>query len=306
MKQTWLYAAGIVVLVLATYAFYPHKAVLRRDIRGFALVELFTSEGCSSCPAAEELAARIQQESAGKPVYVLAFHVDYWDHQGWKDRYSDPAFSQRQKDYSGWLGTSDIYTPQMVVNGRKEFVGSDEGTLRSALDKALTTAPAGRLSLSARGAGAPGATGTGSAGTGAAGAHSAGAGAADAVGAADAAGTGSAGARSASAAGLTVGYSIEGSFSHGRLFLALVEKSGVSKVTGGENGGRTLAHVQIVRSLTSVAAASSAASASTTGSVSLAVPAAFTFDPAKWEVVGFVQDVQNGTVYAASRAELKP
>jgi len=123
--KKWMFAAGVVVPAIACYAFRPHKAQLTNDAHGFALVELFTSEGCSSCPPAEELAAEIQKESADRPVYVLAYHVDYWDHQGWKDRYSDPAYSQRQKDYSSWLGTSDIYTPQVVVNGRKQLVGSD-------------------------------------------------------------------------------------------------------------------------------------------------------------------------------------
>src|ERR1700743_2334239 len=89
----------------------------KRDIsRGFALVELFTSEGCSSCPPADEFAARIAKENQDKPVYVLAFHVDYWDRLGWKDRYSNPEFSQRQQRYAQYLHLESVYTPQVVVN----------------------------------------------------------------------------------------------------------------------------------------------------------------------------------------------
>lgn len=99
------------------------------------LVELFTSEGCSSCPAADRLLARLaaEQPVAAAEVVPLAFHVDYWDRLGWKDRFSSAAYTKRQGDYSRALGGSRVYTPQMVVNGRREFVGSDERAARAAL-----------------------------------------------------------------------------------------------------------------------------------------------------------------------------
>src|ERR1700735_2090435 len=62
---------------------------LEADTKGFAVIELFTSEGCSSCPPADQLIARVQEEDSGKQVYILAYHVDYWDRQGWKDTFSD-------------------------------------------------------------------------------------------------------------------------------------------------------------------------------------------------------------------------
>jgi hypothetical protein len=71
--------------------------------KGFAVVELFTSEGCSSCPPADKLLAKIQEENAGKPVYILAFHVDYWNHQGWRDVFSEKEFTKRQYQYASWL-----------------------------------------------------------------------------------------------------------------------------------------------------------------------------------------------------------
>ncbi|HEY6899991.1 MAG TPA: DUF1223 domain-containing protein [Puia sp.] len=104
---------------------------------GYAVVELFTSEGCSSCPAADELVARVQKEDKDLPVYVLAFHVDYWDRLGWKDVFSSAGYTERQRQYANWLHLESVYTPQIVVNGKKEFVGSQAGLLRSTIEKSL-------------------------------------------------------------------------------------------------------------------------------------------------------------------------
>lgn len=108
------------------------------------LVELFTSEGCSSCPPADRLLARLASEppAAGVEIVPLAFHVDYWNRLGWADPYSSAAFTERQGDYSRAFGGDRVYTPQMVVNGRKEFVGSDERVARSALAAAAKDATA--------------------------------------------------------------------------------------------------------------------------------------------------------------------
>ncbi|RBL90267.1 DUF1223 domain-containing protein [Chitinophaga flava] len=105
--------------------------------KGFAVVELFTSEGCSSCPPADALLSRLEQESNGKPVYLLAFHVDYWDHQGWRDSYSQHSFSERQQQYAAWLKRPNIYTPQMVINGSSEFVGSNVAAVKYAINESL-------------------------------------------------------------------------------------------------------------------------------------------------------------------------
>lgn len=100
---------------------------------GFALLELYTSEGCSSCPPADALLGKIQQEYAGKPVFALAFHVDYWDRLGWKDAFSDVKFTNRQFEYSRLLD-SQLYTPQLVVNGQTELIGSDEKSVKNAVE----------------------------------------------------------------------------------------------------------------------------------------------------------------------------
>ena len=110
---------------------------------GFAVVELFTSEGCSSCPPADVLATKIAKDAKekGQNVQVLAMHVDYWDRLGWKDRFASAEFSARQRAYAAALGKhggdGGVYTPEMVVNGASGFVGSDSGKAREAIDKAL-------------------------------------------------------------------------------------------------------------------------------------------------------------------------
>jgi len=116
---------------------------------GFAVIELFTSEGCSSCPPADALLAKLVKE--GQPrVFPLAFHVDYWNTDQWKDVYSDPRFSRRQEGYAKASGTHDVYTPQMIVNGGKGFVGSDEQVARDQINASLKQKPTVNLSLTAK------------------------------------------------------------------------------------------------------------------------------------------------------------
>lgn len=98
------------------------------------LVELFTSEGCSSCPPADALLARIAREGAGgAPVVTLSEHVDYWDELGWRDRFSSPAFTRRQEAYVRRLRLAGPYTPQLVVAGRADVLGSDARAARGAI-----------------------------------------------------------------------------------------------------------------------------------------------------------------------------
>ncbi|QKJ29160.1 DUF1223 domain-containing protein [Mucilaginibacter mali] len=115
---------------------------------GFALVELYTSEGCSSCPPADKLLAKITKEYKDKEVYVLAYHVDYWNRLGWKDVFSNPLYSERQRTYSSYLKLDGVYTPQAIVNGQTEFVGSDEAKMNTAIKQALAKAAPARLELS--------------------------------------------------------------------------------------------------------------------------------------------------------------
>lgn len=109
--------------------------VSRQPVRGAVLVELFTSEGCSSCPPADDLLRQINGRISheGQLVIGLSEHVSYWDSLGWKDPYSSDIYTGRQDDYSARFGLSGVYTPQMVVNGREQFVGGDRRALEAAL-----------------------------------------------------------------------------------------------------------------------------------------------------------------------------
>ncbi|HUS29766.1 MAG TPA: DUF1223 domain-containing protein [Kofleriaceae bacterium] len=104
------------------------------------VVELFTSQGCSSCPPADALLNKLAHDGklAGRPLAPLAFHVDYWDDLGWADPYALPAWSERQRQYARALGDDRVYTPELVVGGRAGMVGSDSTRAHKAIAAAPT------------------------------------------------------------------------------------------------------------------------------------------------------------------------
>lgn len=116
---------------------------------GVAVIELFTSEGCSSCPSADATLARIAKnaERSGARIFTLELHVDYWDYLGWRDPFDDRRFSSRQAGYESLTGST--YTPQAVVNGKSQAVGSDESRLNELIEQALSTPAPTRLTLTA-------------------------------------------------------------------------------------------------------------------------------------------------------------
>ncbi|SIS03089.1 DUF1223 domain-containing protein [Micromonospora avicenniae] len=181
---------------------------------GFAVVELFTSQGCSSCPPAEEVLSEIERDARERrqPVFALGFHVDYWDDLGWPDRFADEAYTARQQAYARAFGSGGLYTPQMVVNGTVEFVGSDRRRAASAIASALTAAATAPLALSVE----------------------------------DAAGGVGGGRR------VVVDYQTERPLERAVLNVAIVERGLVSEVARGENAGRTLRQDNVVRAFTSV------------------------------------------------------
>ncbi|MEP1094990.1 MAG: DUF1223 domain-containing protein [Cyclobacteriaceae bacterium] len=114
----------------------------------FVLVELFTSEGCSSCPPADVLLSSIVDENfEDVEVIGMSFHVDYWDYIGWKDPYADQKYTQRQRTYARKFHSNQVYTPQMIVNGKYEFVGSDRSKWNSVFSKANVGEPAYSIRL---------------------------------------------------------------------------------------------------------------------------------------------------------------
>ena len=178
------------------------------------LIELFTSEGCSSCPPADALLEKLDRSQPvnGAELIVLSEHVDYWNDIGWKDPYSSHEYSERQSAYAARFGRGGVYTPQMVIDGHSQLVGSDERGALAAVENETKFAKV-PLSLSAIRfdsnnklsmhveAGPLGAS---------AAAHSA------------------------------------------SLFLAIADERDESQVSRGENAGRTLKHVAVLRSLVSV------------------------------------------------------
>ena len=243
---------GLAAMVTQAFIVIKNKKLTKVETpaKGFAVIELFTSEGCSSCPPADALVARVEKEIADKPVYILAFHVDYWNRLGWKDVFSSAEYSARQNQYAHWLNLSSVYTPQIVVNGRKEFVGSEEGTLRNTIKSDLEVPAKSELTLS-----------------------------------------------NIKVEGnkATLHYATEGATNNAALLIALVEKNATTKVQKGENGGRTLSHVQIVTQLKNVPLNSVKS-----GTENIALPHGF--DPQKWELIGFVQNTANGEITGASKA----
>jgi hypothetical protein len=114
----------------------------------FAVIELFTSQGCSSCPPADALLTWLSGEPG---VIPLSFHVDYWNYIGWTDPFSSADWSARQRSYARVSRAAQVYTPQAVVNGETQFVGSNERTARAEIRKALDRPADVRVGLERKG-----------------------------------------------------------------------------------------------------------------------------------------------------------
>lgn len=257
MKMNMTVTGALIVLALVTAAFISSSVASRKlqhiDPKGnsFAVLELFTSEGCSSCPPAEELLAGIQAQAAGKPIYVLAYHVDYWDRNGWKDPYSDAAFSKRQVDYSRQFA-GQVYTPQLIINGQSECIGADAGAVGNALSAALSTSATNTLQLSGE----------------------------IKPGRAD------------------LDYALDNDPTNCYLLVAVVQRNATTHVKGGENQGRTLPHVQLVRGLETINL-----KGRKTGRMQVKLPEGF--NTKDWEIIGLVQQHNNGAIAAAAHATLR-
>lgn len=182
-------------------------------------------------------------------LFALSFHVDYWNYLGWKDPYSHATYSARQYQYADWL-RSRVYTPQLVLNGQREMIGSRREEVRGAVEDLLNQPSAYGISAQLD----DGAEGE-----------------------------------------LVVSYSLAGDPAGARIEAALVEKSVHTAVMRGENRGRELEHVGVVRSFTGQEANT------TKGRLQLEVPEDLKTDANKWEVIVFLQDTQSGKVLAATQ-----
>jgi hypothetical protein len=110
-----------------------------------AVIELFTSQGCSSCPAADSFMEKL---AAMPDVIALSYNVDYWDYLGWRDTLASPANSQRQYDYAKARGDMDVYTPQMICDGQSHYVGSNQSVILAAIDRVRAANPVNWVPMS--------------------------------------------------------------------------------------------------------------------------------------------------------------
>lgn len=131
----------LITLIIVNILTFSTKTILSQseDKEPIALLELYTSEGCSSCPPAERLLNDISKKAKDRnlKVFSLAFHVDYWNYLGWEDRFSNPAYTERQRAYGRQFNIKSIYTPQLVINGNTHVVGSDKDKVAEEIEKAL-------------------------------------------------------------------------------------------------------------------------------------------------------------------------
>lgn len=179
----------------------PVAKKVNRSFSSVALLELFTSEGCSSCPPADRLLPQLAGLDSN--VIPISFHVDYWNHLGWTDPFSKVEFSERQRKYGDRFQLESIYTPQLIVNGEYELVGSNRRTAEADIKKALNEKPGVQIKI-------------------------------DEI--------------KKVGNKLSISCYVEGDFKQANLIAVLVQKTADIKVKGGENGGKKLSHINIVRS----------------------------------------------------------
>jgi hypothetical protein len=223
------------------------KSNINMAKKGFAVVELFTSEGCSSCPPADEAIADLLSKNI-QDVFILTYHVDYWNRLGWKDEFSKPAFSARQSQYARYLSLDGIYTPQAIVNGAHQFVGSNKNLLNNTVVSSVQSNEPSNLIITAQKAGKK----------------------------------------------ISVHYTITGTDLY-LLNIALIQPTAVTEVKRGENGGRTLKHVNVVRELKTIDAAGS-------GVTTIDITDELAVIPL--QVISFTQSKKNFKVLGADHVKL--
>ncbi|MDP9158654.1 MAG: DUF1223 domain-containing protein [Acidobacteriota bacterium] len=253
----------IVLLALSAMLAIRPELLHGVDAQTPVLVELFTSEGCSSCPPADKLLQRLDRQSIpGQETIVLSEHVDYWNHIGWKDPYSAHFFSERQSAYAERFGLDGVYTPQMVVDGTSEFVGSDSRLADKAFKKAVSTAkiPVHLSSISVDGSHVV---------------H----------------------------AHLETGL-LDSSFgiSGAELYVAVALNRAESQVSAGENSGRRLAHVSVVRSLTKITYLKQGEDFKKDVQLNLGPES----DSRNLRLIAFIQESKQGRILGAAAVQVSP
>jgi hypothetical protein len=249
-KLITLSMSAIIVCTCCFFAI-PIKNKTKAASKGFAVVELFTSEGCSSCPAADEAVAQLAKDYPDR-VYILGYHVDYWNYIGWKDVYSSPAFTERQRKYGEHFSLNSVYTPQIVVNGQKEFVGSNRSQLKSSVTTAIGSASTDDIKLTLA---------------------------------------------KENATTLRVTYEVNAKAAT-QLNIALVQLNATTAVKRGENKGKSLHHINIVRALKSIQVNKDAKAV-----IAITIPADLTLQDV--ELVAFLQDKKDLKITAATAEKIQ-
>ena len=133
--------AAALFLALSIPLFTVHQGAVA-ETRGQVVVELYTSQGCNSCPPADRLLGKL---AARDDLVALTFNVDYWDYLGWKDTLAQPAHTERQRHYAAALHNRSVYTPQIVIGGRQHAVGSDAAAVEAAIEAERRRPANGRM-----------------------------------------------------------------------------------------------------------------------------------------------------------------
>ena len=240
-----------VSLVTISFSTRSLNKSIAKEQDGFALVELFTSEGCSSCPPADALLEEVQKKYSDKNVLVLSYHVDYWDKLGWKDIFSSALFTERQEYYANIFRLNNIYTPQAIVNGKKEFLGSNKSKLINSIEEQLSEKSAESIKLNAI---------------------------------------------QNTEGKIDVLYLAEGTDGKKeQAILVLIQKMATNEIKKGENTGRTLHHINIVRNIFYLPLKEK--------TTSFTLPAGLSKED--FFVAGFIQEKKSGKIKAIQSASIE-
>jgi hypothetical protein len=249
---------GVVMAVTASEAQVPPSPPSP------VVVELFTSEGCSSCPPAEEFLAALSRGGAGVAIVALEQHVDYWDSLGWPDPFASELHTRRQNEYARAAHTTRIFTPQMIVDGRFSCVGSDAGQATAALRTAAASPKAQVVVRRTSN-------------------------------------------REAGARILHLQIEVQDIPQTGRVYpigvqLAVTESGLVSQVRKGENAGRKLHHVAVVRTI--ISAGTVKPNARESQRIEADVPLDPSWDLRQLHVVAFLQERPGERILGAGKCQL--
>jgi hypothetical protein len=259
MMNNTVIRTALLVALTGVLGAWIHATAATSAMNAPVLLELFTSEGCSDCPPADRLLQSLDEKQpfTGADLVVLSEHVDYWNHDGWIDPYSSHIFSERQRSYAERFRLHDLYTPQVVVDGQREVVGSNASAIRNAVE---TVGRSKKVSLTLSNA-----------------------------------------VRDGNAIKFHVtSAELPNSLDLAAVYVALAQNKAQSNVAGGENGGRSLTHVAVVRVLTAVGTLK----AGTSFSKDVVIPMPSRMPATGIRIVAFLQDEKSHKILGATQVKI--